>query len=158
MAPPLETGDDVEIFARPTGKVIQEVSADLTLLSNVGRSGGSTGLIANLGNDGPIVALDGGPGDNGAGHDISLCPSDGADYDQCQHPESCGSLDLQTGITVRLRIVKTTSGVESYIGDTPCGLFPVTQDITSVNLNLYADSGSGFRMAIDNFYMRYVST
>jgi hypothetical protein len=156
---PVESGADVEIFARSGSAAIQEASLDVLLLTRevAKGGGGATGLIANLGKEGPTIGLNAGPGSAGAGIDISYCPSDGAAYDACRHPDPCDSLEIQTGRIVRLRILRTTSGIDTYVDGDYCGRYSTDQHITSLNLNMYVETGSAFRMGVDNFYMRYVA-
>jgi hypothetical protein len=155
---PLPEGADVEIFALPKGKAIDELSLDLILLDTPLNVSGAVGLIANLGDiegeRGPLLSLDGGPGSNEPGHDVSWCPTASTDWNKCRHPDPCDSLKLAPSKPVSLRITRTDRGLESYIDSQACGLFETNEDIKSANLNLYAATGARFRIAIDNFHMR----
>jgi hypothetical protein len=154
----LPEGGDAEIFALPTGGPIDEVSMDLVLLDRPEAVSGAVGVIANLGDKngthGPLVSLDGGPGTGLPGHDVPWCATPSTDYGQCDHPEPCDSLPLAPNEPVHLTIIKTSRGIETSIGDQPCGVFNTTAEILSVNLNWYADTGARFRMGVDNFHMR----
>jgi hypothetical protein len=153
---PDEAGD-AEIFALPRGKPIVDASVNLELLSETTGShgGGSVGIIANTADDGPIVSVAGVIGPGGPGFEALYCPFDGADYDACELFESCPAVKFSLGQPMSVRITSVNGGIEVFVGTKSCGVHPVAGEITAINLNMYADTGSEFRIAMRDFRMRY---
>jgi hypothetical protein len=151
-------GDDLEIEVGPRDILVEEVAVTITLPAHQpGRiDGGSAGLIAIFGDAGPKISIDGGPRKNSSpSMDISVCATRNTEYGECEHPDPCNSTRLPIGTGVRLRMIRAGASVEPWMNDTKCGSYHADQRVSLMKLNIYFDSGSRFRMDMDDFYLRY---
>jgi hypothetical protein len=142
------------IEARPSGVTIEEASVTLALQTEGTTAPGAVGLSAKL-SDGRVVLLDFGPGPNGAGTEISLCPDNSAGYYECLHPDSPDSPEVDVRQPVDLKVTHDLTSTTSLYVNGTAFYEQKTAPMIGVALNFYADAGSTFHITADNFYMRY---
>lgn len=108
------------------------------------------GVILSNGRD---MTIDIGPGPNGPGFELSICPdSCSGNYDEYDHPQA-GT--IRTGSEMMLRIVSTSNAIQFYIDNSLVYEVLEESPIAEAFIYGYGDPGSFFTASADNLCVTY---
>lgn len=142
-------GESFKFSYIPLGQ-FQEVSASFQLRSSTSNVPGGVGISAVL-NDGRDLSIDLGPGPDGAGFELGICPYGkicSGDYDEYFHLGG----PIVVGIEIPVRILLTEETAQFYVSDTLVHEELNSDNfITGVSLYAYGDPGAKFIMTADDF-------
>lgn len=148
-----EDSQSANTIALPQGLPVQEVTFTITLVAYEAGQPGGAGVSLVL-NDGSLMSVDVGPGPEGAGAELSTCPSSDASYIDCAHREGP---DFRLGDSVPIRLTWSDGYVDFYIGGSLYSREDAASQPVGVRFYMFADPGSVFHTTVDDVHIVFVT-